>query len=120
MKRISGKDLNNDLPDLDSKTFITRAADKYKQRLEAGVWLQPTPEQKQIVALSAVLDMMKKNRNDKQRGSRTKEGEAGANEEKKRKSKNHKTSKKVQPPSSGDPETKTVENKIFRAHIISC
>jgi len=55
-KNIWQRYLDNDLPDLDSKTSMTRAADKYKQRLEAGVWLQPTPEQKQIVALSAELD----------------------------------------------------------------
>lgn len=118
-KNIWQRYLDNDLPDLDSKTFMTRAADKYKQRLEAGVWLQPTPEQKQIVALSAELDKMKKKRNDKQRGSKTKEDESGANDEKKRKSKNHKVSKKgypdwkLQPPNSGDPETKTVKDKIF-------
>ena len=96
---------------------MTRAADKYKQRLEAGIWLQPTSEQKQIVALSAELDKMKKKRNDKQRGSKTKEDESGANEGKKRNSKNPKASKKgfpewkLQPPNPGNSKTKTVKDK---------
>ena len=118
-KNIWQRYLDNDLLDLDSKTFMTRAADKYKQRLEAGVWLQPTPEQKQIVALSAELDKMKKKRNDKQRGSKTKEDESGANEGKKRNSKNPKTYKKgypewkLQPPDPGNPQKKTVKDKVF-------
>ena len=68
-KNIWQRYLDNDLPDLDSKTLMTIAADKYKQRLEAGVWLQSTPEPKQIVALSAELDKMMKKRNNTQRGS---------------------------------------------------
>jgi len=89
--------LDNDLPDLDSETFMTRAANKYKRRLEAGVWSQPTPEQKQIVALSAELDKMKKKRNKKQRGNKNPENEAGTKKGKKRKSKNSKTFKKGYP-----------------------
>ncbi len=49
---------------------MTRAADKYKQRLEAGVWLEPTPERKQIVALPAKLDKMKKKRVKRKRNQR--------------------------------------------------
>jgi len=85
---------------------------------EAGVWLQPTPEQKQIVALSVELDKMKKKRNDKQRGNKPKEDESGSKEGKERKSKNPETSKKgnpewkLQPPNKGDPKTKTVKDKI--------
>jgi len=62
---------------------------------------------------------MKKKRNDKHRGNKHKEDESGLSEGKKRKSKNPKTTKKgypewkLQPPNHGDPEAKTVKNKVF-------